>query len=92
MKNQTRGSLGPTSRRALCIILWLAFAAAAWAVPLTATGSSGSLEATTKVRFQYGASFSETSILATPVPEPVTMAMIGAGLIGLGILRRRAVR
>ena len=44
------------------------------------------------VRFQYGTSFSETSILADPVPEPITLAMIGGGLIALGILRRRAVR
>lgn len=44
------------------------------------------------VRFQYGTSFSETSILADPVPEPITMALIGGGLIALGFLRRRAVR
>lgn len=46
------------------------------------------------VRFQYGTDFSESSILADPVPEPATLALIGGGLIGFGVVlrRRRAAR
>ena len=45
MKNETRSFLGSAPRRAVCIVLWLAFAAAAWATNLTVTGSLGSREA-----------------------------------------------
>jgi hypothetical protein len=45
MKNETRSFLGSAPRRAVCIVLWLAFAATSWATDLTVTGSSGSRQA-----------------------------------------------
>ena len=45
MNNETRSSLGSAPRRAVCIVLWLAFTATAWAANLTVTSSSGSRQA-----------------------------------------------
>jgi len=42
------------------------------------------LDNITAVGFQYG-----TSLASTPVPEPGTMVLLGAGLLGLGIFSRR---
>ena len=46
--------------------------------------SSGSLTST------YSANFTSTAPAA--VPEPVTLSLIGVGLLGLGIIRRRTAR
>ncbi|MDP3000316.1 MAG: PEP-CTERM sorting domain-containing protein [Bryobacterales bacterium] len=49
MKNQACSFFKSAPRRAVCIVLWLAFAAAtSWAGPLIFTGSSGYREATLK--------------------------------------------
>jgi hypothetical protein len=46
MKNETRSFLGSAPRRAVCIVLWLAFAAAsAFATDVTFLGSSGNRQA-----------------------------------------------
>jgi hypothetical protein len=46
MKNETRSFLGSAPRRAVCIVLWLAFAAAsAFATDMTFLGSSGNRQA-----------------------------------------------
>lgn len=42
--------------------------------------------AITNVSFQYGTSLSEPNI---PVPEPVSLILLGSGLIGIAVLRRR---
>ncbi len=51
MKNDTRSFFGPAPRRAVCIILWLAFAAAsAFATDVTFFGSSGTRQAAVEFR------------------------------------------
>ena len=55
MKHVTRSFFGSAPRRAVCIVLLLAFAAAtSWAEPVVITGSSGSLQATLRFEMVEG--------------------------------------
>ncbi|MBI5280841.1 MAG: PEP-CTERM sorting domain-containing protein [Candidatus Solibacter usitatus] len=64
------------------------------AVVFTLTGLPAGFDpwtAISNMRFQYGTSLCEPSFPGTPepIPEPMTMALTGAGLAGLAFIRRR---
>ena len=54
------------------------------AFTITWSSSTGATVATATIRFQ-----SDIESTSTGVPEPMSLAMFGAGLIGLGAMRRR---
>ena len=75
------------------------FAGCAFFPTLSATSNDGasgfffsSIEAGIFQDFTAGAAGSFDSIALIPVPEPGTLALLGAGLLGLGAIRRRATR
>ena len=55
-------------------------------VPFTAVTLSSTQYAFESATFEYG-----TSLTPTPAPEPAGMAVLGAGMLGLGFVRRRKI-
>ena len=72
------------------------FAAAAFGLATSAHAASERVSGTTPSSFQISTTGSGNGRLNTfgqiTVPEPMTLTLVGAGLLGLGLLRRRFKR
>jgi hypothetical protein len=54
--------------------------------PITLTGT---VAATTGVSYEFYGVVDNADVSVAPIPEPATVALLGAGLLGLGAVRRR---
>jgi PEP-CTERM motif len=59
-------------------------------VNITSGNSNGSAVYTDTSSILVSAAYTYTPTTTTPTPEPATMAILGSGLAGLGLLRRRS--
>ena len=60
--------------------------------PTTAVTESVALTSTADTTLFYARENGTPSVLEVAVPEPVSLALVSTGLIGIGLIRRRAAR
>ncbi len=61
--------------------------AASFRLSVNRTGTSGG-----GYSVSFGGSFASPPVTVSPIPEPVSMSILGAGLLGLGLARRRKAK